>query len=113
VLATLTDEGIPATGDAGAFYPAPVGVLVGLPTLLSRGLAASTFTVPVVVASADPLNEERNVDRLYALADDVAIALRIDTYRASSWSGGVNSEPLPAIQMEAHLTIGYTTTTEE
>ena len=103
----LDDAGIAGHLDAGAFYPAPVGVLIGLPTLLSRGLAAATYTVPIFVVSGDPLNDTRAVDRLYALADDVALTLRIDRYRASSWGGGTNSEPLPAIEMEATLTLGY------
>lgn len=107
VLTALEDAGVAATGDAGAFYPAPVGVLVGLPTLLSRGLRASTYSVTVTVVSGDPMNDERNVDRLYALADDVAIALRIDAYRPTNWQGGVNSEPLPAVEMQAQLTIAY------
>jgi len=108
VIEALTEAGAPnLSGDSGAFYPAPVGVLVGLPTLLSRGLAASTYTVPVFVVSGDPLNDTRAVNRLYAVADDCAIALRIDAYRAASWSGGANSEPQPAIQMQATLTLAY------
>ena len=34
----LDDAGIEATRDAGAFYPQPLGVLVGLPALVRRGL---------------------------------------------------------------------------
>ena len=110
VLDALTELGAPnLSGDSGAFYPAPVGVLVGLPTLVSRGLAASTYTVPVFVVSGDPLNDTRAVDRLYALADDCALTLRIDSYRASSWQGGATSEPQPAIEMQATITIRYMT----
>ena len=105
VLAALTDAGIPATKDAGSFYPAPVGVLVGLPALTKRGLTSATFSVPVTVVSGDPLTDETKVARLYALADDTAVALRCDQYRPTSWSGGVNSEPLPAVELAAKVTL--------
>jgi hypothetical protein len=97
-LALLEGAGI-------AFFPQPVGVLVGLPTLVGRTLAARTFELPVTVVSGDPLNSELAVDRLYALADDVAGALRTFAYRPTSWRGGVNAEPLPAIELTATLTI--------
>ena len=105
VLDLLEQAGITATRDAGAFYPQPVGVLVGLPTLTKRGLASHTFTVPVLVVSGDPLNDELPVDRVYALADDVAAVLAIDQYRPSSWAGGVNAEPLPAVELAATVTV--------
>jgi hypothetical protein len=104
-LALLEGSGIEASSDAGAFFPQPVGVLVGLPTLVSRTLAARTFELPVTVVSGDPLNSELAVDRLYALADDVAGALRTFASRPTSWRGGVNAEPLPAIELTATLTI--------
>ncbi len=110
LLAELDDAGIVATRDAGAFYPQPVGVLVGLPTLTRRGLASRTFTVPVLVVSGDPLNSELAVDRIYSLADDVALALRVDAYRPSSWRSSVNAEPLPAVELAAVVTA---TETEE
>jgi hypothetical protein len=105
VLNELAQEGIEATYDPGAFYPQPVGVLVGLPTLLRRGLHSETYSVPVSVVSGDPLNDSRAVDRLYVLADQVARALRTDQYRPGSWAGGVNSEPLPAIELSATVTL--------
>jgi len=106
LLELLASSGIEATRDAGAFYPQPVGVLVGLPTLTGRLLAAggATFTVPVLVVSGDPFNAELAVDRAYALADDVAIALRTDSYRPSSWRSSVNAEPLPAIELTVTVT---------
>ena len=104
-LELLADSGIEATRDAGAFYPQPVGVLVGLPTLESRGLASRTFTIPVSIVSGDPLNSELAVDRLYALADDVALALRAASYSPSNYRGGVNSEPLPALELIATVTV--------
>jgi len=103
-LELLADAGIAATRDAGAFYPQPVGTLVGLPTLSSRGLQSRTFTIPVYVVSGDPLNSELAVDRLYALADDVALALRTDAYRPSAWSSTVNAEPLPALELIVTVT---------
>lgn len=105
VLATLEAAGIPATRDPGAFYPQPVGVLVGLPTLVRRGLSSYTFSIPVLVVSGDPLNAELAVDRVYALADDVALALAIDQYRPGSWAGGVNAEPLPAVELAATVSV--------
>lgn len=108
LVQVLAAAGVPASRDAGAFYPQPVGVLVGLPAMTGRGLASRTFTVPVLVVSGDPLNSDTAVDRLFALADDVALALQTDAYRPSSWRSGVNSEPLPAVE----LTVTATATEE-
>jgi hypothetical protein len=105
ILEQLEAAGIEASGDAGAFYPQPVGVLVGLPALAGRGLASSTYSVPVLVVSGDPLNSLTAVDRIYALADDVAAVLRTDTYRPSQWRSSANAEPLPAIELEVTITI--------
>lgn len=108
VVDELVDAGIEATRDAGAFYPQPVGVLVGLPTLVARGLASRTFEVPVLVVSGDPLNASTPVDRVYGLADDVAGVLSIAGYRPSSWRSGVNAEPLPAVELVATVTVTET-----
>lgn len=108
VLEQLVDAGVPATRDAGAFYPQPVGVLVGLPTLVARGLAAATYTVPVHVVSGDPINAALAVDRLYAVADEAALALRIDQYRPGTWQPGPNAEPLQAIELAATVTVTVT-----
>ena len=109
VLGLLEDAGITATRDAGAFYPQPVGVLVGLPALVGRGLAGRTYELPVTVVSGDPLNSGPTVDRLYALADDVALFLGTAAYRVGSWRSNVNAEPLPALE----LTVTITVTEEE
>jgi hypothetical protein len=105
VLALLTDAGIEATLDGGAFFPQPVGVLIGLPALVARGLRSRTFELTVTIVSGDPMNAELAVDRLYALADDVAAALRVAAYRPTSWRGGVNAEPLPAIELTVTATV--------
>lgn len=105
VVGLLADAGVTASSDGGSFYPFPVGVLVGLPSLVGRGLASRTFEVPVTIVSGEPLNTELAVERLYALADDVALALRVNTYSPGSYRGGVNQEPLPAIAVVASLTI--------
>jgi hypothetical protein len=105
LLELLDDAGIEATRDAGAFYPQPIGVLVGLPTLDHRGMSSRTFVVPVLVVSGDPFNSELAVDRTYALADDVALALRTEAYRPSSWRSSVNAEPLPAIELAVTVTV--------
>jgi len=101
----LQAAGIPATRDPGAFYPQPVGVLVGLPTLLRRTQGGRVYTIPVLVVSGDPLNDELPVDRLYALADDVALELQVNTYRPASYQSGVNAEPLPAIELVATASV--------
>lgn len=106
LLDLLAAAGVTATRDAGAFYPQPVGVLVDLPTLTRRGLASQTFSIPVLVVSGDPLNDERRVDRLYALADEVAFVLAIDQYRPTNWAPRtVNAEPLPAVELAATVTV--------
>jgi hypothetical protein len=108
VLDELEVAGIAATRDAGAFYPQPVGVLVALPALVKRGQGSRTFELEVKVVSGDPLNSERAVDQLYALADDVALALRVDRYAPGSYRSGVNAEPLPAIELTATVTVTET-----
>ena len=109
VLDELEAAGIAASRDAGAFYPQPIGTLVGLPELTRRTHGARVFSIPVLVVSGDPLNDELTVDRLYALVDDVALVLSIDTYRVSSWRGAVNAEPLPAIELVAVVTVSEST----
>lgn len=110
VLDELELAGITATRDAGAFFPQPVGVLVALPALVARTLGSRTYEVGVLVVSGDPLNATPNVDRLYALVDDVALALSCDAYAPSSWRSSVNAEPLPAVELTATVTV---TETEE
>lgn len=105
VLERLQDAGVDATRDAGAFHPAPIGVLVGLPSLTFRLLASRTFSVPVRVVSADPLNTTTAVERLYALADQLADLLSCDSYRPVEWIGGVNADPLPAVLLETTVTV--------
>jgi hypothetical protein len=108
LLAQLEAAGIAASRDASKFFPQPVGVLVGLPELVGRGMYARTFTVAVLVVSGDPLNSEFAVDRLLALADEVASALATDSYRPSSWRGNVNAEPLPAYLLDVTVTVTET-----
>jgi hypothetical protein len=105
LLELLADAGIAATRDPGAFFPQPVGVLVGLPTMIGRGMATRSFTIPVLVVSGDPLSSELAVDRLYALADDCALALATENYRPSSWRSSVNAEPLPAVELTVTVTV--------
>jgi hypothetical protein len=106
LLAKLDVGGVDdATGDAGAFHPQPVGVLVGLPALVGRTLAGWTFEVPILVVSGDPLNSELAVDRVYAIADDVALILSTASYRPSSWRSSSNAEPLPALELAVTVTV--------
>lgn len=108
VEAALTAAGLEATRDAGAFYPQPIGALVGLPALVMRTHYGRTFELPVLIVSADPLNAPTAVDALYAAADEAAAALATANYRPSSYRSGVNAEPLPALE----LTVTYTTEEE-
>jgi hypothetical protein len=106
VLELLAAAGIAATGDVGAFYPQPAGVLVELPTLIGRTLAATTFELPIQVVSGDPYSAgEHVIDRLLALADDVAAAVRSITYRPTTWSSSSNAEPLPAVEVTVTVTV--------
>lgn len=104
----LSDAGIPNTTDAGSFVPDPLGVLVGLPALESRGLATNTYAVPVRVVSGRPLNRPANVDALYTLADRVALVLDTGEYVPVEWSGGLNADPLPAILITVTVTVTQT-----
>lgn len=103
--AALDDDGIPASTDSGAFYPQPVGVLIGLPTLVRRTLAARTFTVPVMIVSGEPLNSDPRVAELYALADEVAGVLSTAAYRPTQFRSSANAEPLPAIEVLVTVTV--------
>ena len=105
VLDLLAGADILATRDAGALILDPMGVLVGLPTLASRTLGGVIYTVPVTVISGDPLSTPLAVDRLYALADDAAFACRVETYSPSTFSNGVNAEPLPALELVVTVTL--------
>jgi len=107
-LEQLAEAGIEATRDAGAFYPQPTGVLVGLPALVGRGLYARTFELPVLVVSGDPLNAELNVNRLYELAEAAALALGEDSYTVSSYRSSSNAEPLPALELLVTVTVTET-----
>jgi len=104
VVDELLAAGIAATRDAGAFYPQPTGVLVGLPSLVARGLYSRTFEVPVLVVSGDPVNAVLAVDRLYELGEQVALELATAAYRVSSWRSSVNAEPLPALELTVTVT---------
>ena len=108
LLAELELAGIEATRNAGAFYPQPTGVLVGLPALVSRGLASRTFSVAVLVVSGAPFNDVLAVDRLLVLADEVALALNTAAYRPSSWRSSVNAEPLPAFELAVTVSVTET-----
>jgi hypothetical protein len=105
VVSMLDDVGLSSSRDAGAFFPQPVGILVGLPTLERRGLSSRTFSIPVLVVSGDPLNTPRAVDRVYSLADAAALELGCEAYRPSSWRSSVNAEPLPAVELTVTVTV--------
>jgi hypothetical protein len=105
LLELLSDAGIEASRDPGAFYPQPTGVLVGLPTLAGRGMGSRTFSIPVLVVSGDPLNATLPVDRVLALVDDVALVLHTDNYRPSSYRSSSNAEPLPAFELDVTVTV--------
>jgi len=107
VVDALVDAGLPATRDNGAFYPAPIGVLVGMPSVTSGGLQTRTLNVPVHVVSSDPPSPQI-LGLLYAAADDAADALQTATYTPTTWQGGPNAEPLPAILLNVTVTIERT-----
>lgn len=105
LVALLVSEGISASRDASGFTPAPIGVLVGLPALTGATLGARIFEIPVVIVSGDPVNNPAAVDRLYAEADAIARAVGADSYRPTSWAGSSRTEPLPAIEVTATVTV--------
>ena len=96
---------VTVSADAGAFHPQPLGVLIGLPSLVSRTLAARTYDVPVHVVSADPLNDRSAVESLFELADALVLVLGVATYAATDWPGGVNRDPLPSVYLLATITV--------
>lgn len=104
LLELLEAGGVTASRDASSFYPDPIGVLVTLPTRLRDTLAASVFEIPIVVVSAEPVNTPEAVDRLYAEADAIAEIVSTPSYRPTTWSGGADVAPLPAIEILATVT---------
>ena len=104
----LALAGVEATRDPGAFYPQPTGILIGLPAMVGRGLASRRFEVSVLVVSGDPLSTPAAADRLFSLADDVALILATDSYRPSSYRSGANAEPLPAVELTVTVTVTET-----
>ena len=105
VLGELADAGIAATDDAGAFHPAPLGVLVGLPSLIERGLASRTYEVPVHVVCADNLSRRSPRAAFYQLAEQCVGVLRTPAYAVTEWVGGVNVEPVPQALILVEVTI--------
>lgn len=105
VVQALRDAGLTkATRDAGAFYPSPIGVLVGMPTVKTTGIQHRTLEVPVHVVSAEPPTP-RIIGLMYAAADVACDALSIAEYAPGTYQGSVNAEPLPTIDMTAVVTI--------
>ena len=84
-LGMLEDAGIPATRDAGAFYPQPPACSSGCPRSSRRDARRPHLRDPGTRRLRRPAELRARVDRLYALADDCAAALAIDNYRPSSW----------------------------
>jgi hypothetical protein len=103
VVSTLTNAGLYATADPGAFYPSPIGCLVGLPSLVARGLQSATVEVPVHVICTEPL-DARLRNALYDAAWDAAVALGTDSFDLDGWSGQVNQSDLPAYTLTATVT---------
>jgi hypothetical protein len=101
----LEAGGVTASRDASGFDPAPIGVLLGLPTLVGRTLSGATFDVPIVIVSGDPVNTAEAVDRLYAEADAIAEIVSTSSYRPSTWAGSSRTQPLPAIEVSAIVTV--------
>lgn len=105
LLASSVD--CPVTDDPGAFYPDPVGVLVGVPTLADRTLAGAIVSLPVHVVCSAPLDAGLR-DRLFSVALVVADCLGVSEFRTSGWAGGVNAADLPAYLITATLQIEET-----
>jgi len=101
----LASVGIVASRDSGAFFPQPLGVLVGLPAKVAGTLATLRYLIPVHVVSADPLTSTAAVDALYLLADQVADALGVEAYAPEDWRGGVSQEALPSVRLDVPATV--------
>lgn len=111
LLAELLEAGITASRDAETFSAelstgdVSIGVLVALPSRVGGTLGAATFEIPVLVVSGAPVNSAEAVDRLYAEADEIALALRTLTYRPTTWGGRAGSDPLSAIELVVTVTV--------
>jgi hypothetical protein len=105
LLAVLADAGVEATRDPGTFFPQPLGVLVGLPTLSGGTLAGRSYEIPIYVVSGEPLTNADRVTELYDLADVVAGAVDASRYDPFDFRGSANAEPLPAVRITATASV--------
>lgn len=105
LLVLLGDAGIEAKRDPGAFFPQPLGVLVGLPSHVGGTLGARTYTIPIYVVSGEPLSTTERVDDLYDLADRVSAAVDANGFEPYDFRGTANNEPLPAVRLTAVATV--------
>ena len=103
IVNVLILAGLDATDDAGAFYPSPIGCLVGVPSLKSRGLATNTAEVPVHVVSSSPLDAKLR-DELFDTALRAADALGVTEFDLSGFGGNVNQSDLPAYLLTVTVT---------
>lgn len=108
LLELLEENGVTATRDASGFTPAPIGVLLGLPTRVGATLGGVTFEIPILVVSGDPVNTAEAVDRLYAEADAIAEIVQTDAYQPATWGGSSRTQPLAAVELTAIVTIERT-----
>lgn len=104
VTGALTAAGLSATRDPGAFYPSPIGCLVGMPRVQMSGLSYMTLEVPVHVVCSDPPSVG-SVDALYSAAGIAANALMTADIEPREWSGGPNAESLPSLLITATVSV--------
>ena len=100
LVTKLRDAGLYATGDPNEFYPAPIGCLVGVPSLRMRGLGNYLCTVPVHVVCTQALSAELR-NELFESALVAADVLGVESFNLDGWNGGVNEGDLPAYLLEA------------
>jgi hypothetical protein len=104
LVTAISIEGVAnVTRDPSKFHPAPVGVIVGAPTITGFTLSAVTFTTAVLVVATETLTAA-TLDRILTVVLQVCEAVQVPEARPSSWSGGPNLEPLPAYEITATVT---------
>ena len=102
VVALIQDEGITCTDDPAAFWPNPIGALVGPPSMIKRGMGTSIVGLAVYVVCTQPLTPDLR-NQLWETAVQVADRLGVDEFDLDSWGGGPNDVDVPGYRIEATL----------
>ena len=100
----LEAAGVPTFTDPATFFPDPVAVLVGVPSLVERGLRAYTVSVPVHVVCAEALDADKR-DLMFDTAMACAVALDVPDFDLDGHFTTMNQTELPGYVLSTLVTL--------